>query len=354
MKAPFFYYSDNFSQILHDLKITIAYSTYQAGKLIMISSKNGENITKYAKNFKRPMGIAIDETSRKLALASKTHIDLFASSSKLAITYPEQAKKYDQLYIPQAKYYTGHLDTHEIEWSGGELWIVNTLFSCLCTMSGSDHFVPQWKPKFISDLAAEDRCHLNGLALQNGKPAFVSCFAESNEKEGWRAKSLESGMIIDIRTDEILLSGLSMPHSPTVDGNILYFLQSATGQVMSYDLETKELKELNRFKTFVRGLASIGDYLFIGASKIREESTAFGNLPVKAEDSFSGIIVINKKTEKQEAGLTYTDVIKEIFSLKILNDVISPAIMTERDEYYNRCIMVEGELDLWVSPKPKK
>jgi hypothetical protein len=36
---------------------------------------------------------------------------------------------------------------------------------------------PRWRPPFISALAAEDRCHLNGLCLAKGRPAFVTALA---------------------------------------------------------------------------------------------------------------------------------------------------------------------------------
>lgn len=342
-----------FPEILKELGATIAYSTYQAGKLIMISSHSGASIIKYAKNFKRPMGIAYDENKNKLALASRTYIDVFSSSRKLALSYPPKPRKHDYLFLPQAKYYTSHLDTHEISWYQDELWVVNTLFSCLCTMSDDKNFVPKWKPEFVTELLPEDRCHLNGFALENGEPAYVTCFAKSNEKNGWRNMPYDSGMIIDIRTNEILLKGLSMPHSPVAVGGKIYFLQSATGQVMFYDLKTKVLTELNQFNTFVRGLEVVENYLFVGASKIREESTTFGNLPVKAEDSFCGIIVLDKETGKQVSGLNYTDVVKEIFSLKILRGVISPAILTENDELYDKSITVGEDLNFWLSKKER-
>ena len=51
---------------------------------------------------------------------------------------------------------------------------MNTLFSCLAGLDSRYSFVPRWRPPFISALAAEDRCHLNGLAMVDGDaPAFL-------------------------------------------------------------------------------------------------------------------------------------------------------------------------------------
>ena len=88
---PFFFYSENFPKTLKKIKATLVFSTYQAGKLIFISSLNGKTIIKYAKGFKRPMGIAVD-TKMKLAVASRTSINVFASNKALALSYPEKKR----------------------------------------------------------------------------------------------------------------------------------------------------------------------------------------------------------------------------------------------------------------------
>jgi uncharacterized protein (TIGR03032 family) len=51
---------------------------------------------------------------------------------------------------------------------------VNTLFSCLATVDEQVSFRPVWQPRFVTALRPEDRCHLNGLAMQEGRPRFVT------------------------------------------------------------------------------------------------------------------------------------------------------------------------------------
>ncbi len=344
----FFFYSKSFPKILHKLKSTLIYSTYQAGKVIMISSANGDTITKYAKNFKRPMGIAVSEDSKQLAIASKSEIGIFSSNPVLAASYPEQKEKYSHLYIPQSKFNTGIVDTHEIVWSEDELLITNTLFSSISKMSHRYHFDLYWKPDFISSLAPEDRCHLNGVALVDGKPKYVTMFAKTDEAKGWRKLPYNSGMLMDIDTGEVLLSDLALPHSPVVYEGMIYFLLSATGDVMCYDIEKKEAKRLTNFNTFVRGMEVVGDLIFLGLSKIREGSQFFSQLPIKSEDSYCGIRVINRLTGKEVGGLTYTDRIEEIFAVKVAKGVTSPAILTERDELYDKCISVPNSENYWL------
>ena len=126
------------------------------------------------------MGLAFSEDGSKLAVASSHMIDIFGTTPELAHHYPEKRNHYDKLYIPQARYYTGYVDTHEIAYGNEGLWTINTKFSALTLMDEARHFIPKWTPPFISELAPEDRCHLNGLAMKDGKPRFVSMFSQTN------------------------------------------------------------------------------------------------------------------------------------------------------------------------------
>ena len=121
--------------------------------------------------------------------------------------------RYDGCFLPRISFVTGSIDLHELAWAGGELWAVNTLFSCLCTMHADYSFVPRWRPPFVSRLAREDRCHLNGLAIVNDRPAYVTAFGESDTREGWRPGKVDGGVMIEVNSGEVVTRGLSMPHS---------------------------------------------------------------------------------------------------------------------------------------------
>ena len=347
--APFFFYADSLPKILYNEGISILFSTYQAGKLVFISSVNGTSLVKYATNFKRPMGVAFDEQRNNLAVASNYTLDIFGSTPQLSSGYPVRENHYDRLFIPQAKYYTGFVDTHEIEFGDEGLWTVNTKFSALTLMNEGRHFETKWKPSFISGLYPEDRCHLNGLAMKNGKPQFVSMFSQSDSKEAWKNLPKNNGLIMDIETEKVLVDGLTMPHSPKLFDDKIYFLQSGTGQIMYYDLNTKETKQVAVLKTFLRGLEIVGDYLFVGASMLREKSTSFGQLPISNDETFCGLYIFNRHTGKQMGGLSYTDKVKEIFSVKVLQNTMMPGLLTERDEYFNRCLMAEPKVNFWLT-----
>lgn len=348
---PFFYYSTRFIKLLNKLNITLVFSTYQAGKVIFVSSPTGEAIYKYAKNFRRPMGIDVHEN--KLAIASRDYVEIYSRSDKLGRAYPAKPNFYDAIFIPQAKYFTGRTDMHQVVYHAGEIWAVNTAFSCISKMSTDQHFVPVWQPDFITELAPEDRCHLNGLIVENKQPSYVTFFEETNEPAGWRKTAIDTGVLYDCQKQEVMLDKLSMPHSPAKVGDLIFFLQSAIGEVMKYNLKTKELTTVIKLNSFLRGLAIYDDFLFIGASKMRKDSKTFKDLPI-AKTSFAGIEIVNYKTGKRIAGLSYTENISEIFDVKVIENMQKPLMFTENDEDYDTCISAGDDINYWVIKDEEK
>lgn len=291
------------------------------------------------------MGISVQGS--KLAIASRNYIEVYSRSDKLGRTFPSKPNYYDTLFIPQAKYFTGIADMHEIAFDAGNIWAINTSFSCVVKMSEDHHFIPIWQPDFITELAPEDRCHLNGLIMENGQPKYVSMFDMSNTANGWRMGTFDSGVLYDCQKQVPLLTGLSMPHSPTRHGNLIFFLQSATGEVMRYNLTTKKLDVVIQLNSFLRGMAVYGDYLFIGRSKMRKSSKTFKDLPV-ANTSSAGIEIVNHQTNERVGGLNYSERISEIFEVQVLENLQVPLMLTENDEGYEKCINCGDDLNYWL------
>ena len=136
------------------------------------------------RTFSRCMGLTADEAGRTLWMSSLYQLWRFENA-----LLPGQVPStgHDRLYVPQVGYTTGDLDIHDlaIDRQGRPIF-VNTLFSCLATTSETHSFAPLWQPTFISKLAAEDRCHLNGLAMSEGSPRYVTTVSESDVADGWR------------------------------------------------------------------------------------------------------------------------------------------------------------------------
>src|SRR5205814_1695632 len=146
--------------------------------------------------------------------------------------------QHDACYLPRASHVTGDIGVHELAWAGEELWVVNTRFSCLCTLHPDYSFVPRWRPPFVTALAAEDRCHLNGLALVDSEPRYVTALGTTDAAGGWRADKAHGGVLMELPAGRVVARGLSMPHSPRWHDGRLWVLESGTGGVVQVDPST--------------------------------------------------------------------------------------------------------------------
>ncbi len=274
---------------------SLALSTYQAGKVALVGW-NGQQVTLLMRQFTKPMGMALQ--GNRLALATKYEVVLFANAQNLAYHYLlDQPGRYDALYLPRAAYFTGDLNVHDLAFGDEGLWLVNTRFSCLSALSEEFSFVPRWQPPFISEIVPEDRCHLNGLAMVKGKPKYVTALGESDEVGGWRPNKASGGILMDVEGGEILLRGLSMPHSPRWHQGALWFLNSGTGELCRFDPHRGELQVVCSLPGFGRGMCLVGNYALIGLCQIRERHI-FGGLPVQErfEKLVCGVAVVNCTT----------------------------------------------------------
>jgi len=334
--APFSYtYSSHVPEILFKLNCTIAITTYQAGKLVFISAKDQDSVIQLPRTFAKPMGIATDPVKDKIALACKDEVMVFSNSQGLAEFYPNAPKRYDALYMPRVTYHTGPLDIHDLYFGeNNELYAVNTLFSCIIKVNDDYNFTPFWKPKFIDKIVSEDRCHLNGMAMLNGKPKYATAFGTGNTHQSWRENVTTTGVIIDVETNEIILEGLGMPHSPRIYNGELYVLLSATGELIHVNVEEKSYDVVYKIEGFVRGMDLHKDYLFIGLSKLRKNSSTFAKLDFADAANEAGIVIIHLPTGSLAGKLTYQSSLDEIYDIHILGDKKRPNIMnTIRPEY---------------------
>lgn len=327
--------SKGFNDLLEKLKVTILLSTYQAGKVMAISAKNGR-LVQTATNFKKPMGIALDHTG-KMAVACLNEVRVYKSAPRLAGNFPEAPNTYDTLFMPRGTYFSGTTDIHDLVFGNDKLWAVNTLFSCICSIDHNHSFTPYWQPSFIDDLLPEDRCHLNGMDLMDGEPAIVSALGQGNKKESWREDLISGGVIIDIPSNKILLDGLAMPHAPRLYGEKLYFLQSALGLLSIYEPKTRKKSDIP-LPGFPRGMAIHDNLLFIGMSKIRKSSKSFSQLPVKEAATHAGLVILDAETGTTIAQMRYENHIDEIYDVQVLPGATRPFIINSEDDVHNSAI----------------
>ncbi|MEO7197462.1 MAG: TIGR03032 family protein, partial [Solirubrobacterales bacterium] len=232
--------------------------------------------------------------------------------------------------------HTGDIRIHEIAYAGDELWLVNTRFSCLCTIDEDHSFVPRWRPPFISALASEDRCHLNGLAVVDEKVRYVSMLGVTDVAGGWRENKARGGQIMDVASSEAVVTGLSMPHSPRWYRDKLWVLESGEGSIGVCDLATGEVETIARLPGFTRGLSFLGPLAFIGLSEVRESAT-FGGLPLtgRLEERQCGVWVVNIETGETVAFLRFEELVEEIFAVLALPGIRFPELAEPASDAVN-------------------
>jgi uncharacterized protein (TIGR03032 family) len=328
-------------ELLHQLNCSIAISTYQAGKVVFISSFDGKKISQLPRNFEKAMGIAEDESKDKLAVACRDEVIVFKNSKGLADYYPNSPNKYDALYVPRTTYYTGSVDIHDLSFgSNNTLYAVNTLFSCIVRIDEEYNFTPIWKPSFIDKIAPEDRCHLNGMAMKDGKPKYVTAFNNGNTPKSWRENIKSSGIVIDVETNEIVAEGLAMPHSPTLINGDLYVLLSANGNLVKIDIKTGGAEVIVETEGFARGMSYYNDFLFIGMSKLREGSSTFEKLIPNIKNNVAGIIAVHLPTKSKYGSIMYDSSLDEIYDVHVLKGKTRPNILNTAKPIHKESLML--------------
>ncbi len=333
-------HTNNLHDILKQLNISLIVSTYQAGKLILVHPKDGVINTHFI-GMDRPMGVYGD--NKKLCIGTKQEIITYKNmpdvSSKVT-----PAVQHDSCYLIQNRHTTGNIDIHEMEYIDDRLWFINTRFSALCYYDDDSSFVPAWIPNFITKLAPEDRCHLNGLCVIDGKPKYITALGKTDTTGGWRANKRDGGILIDIDTQEIVMEGLSMPHSPRWYRDKLWILNSGEGYLTTLDLKTKKLTNIVELPGFARGISFVGPLAFIGLSKVRE-TAVFSDFPLieKLEERQSGVWVVNIETEQVIGFLKFTEGVEEIFSVVALEGSTSPLLLNQDDALMETSYSVPDE-----------
>jgi uncharacterized protein (TIGR03032 family) len=183
----------------------------------------------------------------------------------------QQSLHYERLHVPRTSHTTGDIDAHELAVDADDRPLfVNTKYSCLATTDEVHSFRPLWKPSFISKIAPEDRCHLNGLAMRNGAPKYVTAVSRSDVVDGWRERRHEGGILIDVESDRVVTEDLSMPHSPRLDGKSIYVLDSGRGFLCRVDKDTGKAEQMVFCPGFARGLSFWRGYALFGTSLPRD------------------------------------------------------------------------------------
>ena len=311
----------------------IAFTTYQVGKLFLLGINPAGRISVYERSFPRCMGFGVEQEAGRTTLWMSSLYQLWRLENLLE---PGQSTsdEFDALFVPIEGRTTGDIDIHDIhpQREAAAPLFVATRFNCLATLDRRNSFKPVWMPPFIDRIAAEDRCHLNGLAMENGEPAFVTCVATTNEAGAWRDHRRDGGVVVDIRSNEIVLSGLSMPHSPRIHDGQLYILQSGLGEFGRVDLASGRFEPLCFLPGFVRGVVFAGNHAIIGVSRPRKDRTFEGleleeRLAAQGREPSCMIAVVNLSTGDIEHSVEIEGAVQELYDVAFLPGIRRPKLL---------------------------
>lgn len=332
--------SPGFAGWLREQDVSLAITTYQIGKVFLVGAEDAGRLNVTERTFERCLGIASQGGS--LHLAGLNAIYRFEN----VVPAGENLEGYDAVYVPQVAWYTGDVFAHDIApLASGRPVFVNTLFSCLATVDEAASFRPVWQPRFISRLAPQDRCHLNGLAADpvTGGPAYATAAAETDTPRGWSERRVGGGVVLDVGSGEVACAGLTMPHSPRLHDGRLYVLNAGTGELGLVDTQAARFHPLAFLPGFARGLALHRGHALVGLSLPRANEV-FAGLPLedrlKAENqpAICAVAVVELASGRVLHWMRLGGVVRELYDIAILPGARRPMLIGLAQSQFNRLI----------------
>ncbi len=322
-----------FNSWLADQRASLVLTTYQTGKIFFIGLQPTGRLSIFERTLERVMGM--HATATTIHVSTLYQVWRFRNALKPDETF----QGYDAVYVPRESRVTGDVDIHDIAIdAAGRLVFTNTLFNCLATTDDDHNFRPLWRPPWISKYAPEDRCHLNGLAMRDGKPRYATAVSRSDVHDGWRDRRRSGGVVIDIESNELVCEGLSMPHSPRWHRDTLYLINSGTGFFGRVDLSKRAFEPLVFLPGYARGLTFLGDCAIVGLSQQRENRTFQDldlqeNLKQRDTEARCGLLIVDLKSFDAPHWLRFGGIVKELYDVGVLPGVIRPmAVGFKTDE----------------------
>lgn len=307
----------SFTALLEQLGCSLIISNYQSSTVMAFSTLGDGRPVQMFAPFQATMGLALD--GDRLAVAARSEVVVLSNIRKLAPGFPKYPNLFDGYFVPRLRYTTGNSELHDMVFQGRDILAVDTQYSCICRLDGFHNFVPVWQPPFISEIRPGDRCHLNGMALEDGEVRYATALGTTDTPRGWNPNRLTGGVLMEVPGGRILADGLCMPHSPRIINGRLYLTEAGTGALVEIDRATGDKRVITTLPGFARGLAEHQGYLFIGLSLVRGKHP-FDGLPIAQDgkELICGVVAVELATGEVVGTLRYTGGCSEIHDLQIM------------------------------------
>ncbi|WP_240766795.1 TIGR03032 family protein [Paraburkholderia flava] len=339
--------TDRFLPVLEALQCTLALSRRPSG-VALLGVDNGVP-TLSACLLPRSMGLAA--SGDRLAIATARELMIYANVRSIAAEYPLRPDHYDAVFVPRASFFTAYCDLHDMAFNKQAVVAVNTRFSCISVIDGFYNFTPLWQPPFVTEFSADDRCHLNGMAMEDGKVRFATALGRTNTAYGWRKDMAHGGIVMEVPSGRIVAEGLSMPHSPRVINGQLYVLEGGRGRVLRIDQQSGKITVLATLPGFTHGLAEYGGVLFVGLSKLRDKRGPQG-LPIEDEGELvAGVAALDAHTGSVLGILHFFNGVDEVFDVQVIPRVRRAEILSP-DQWFQTPSLVTPHGGMWERRSP--
>jgi len=333
-------YSRGFIKWFEENNCSVMFTSYKTNRTYIMNVFNNSLELRSAL-MARPTGITISEDTKTLAISNMGNIIRYTNSG--AGTF--DGNKYDAMFYPVCWHINGDTDVHDLRINkSGQLYYCSSEYNCIAKTSSESTFnieyTPPWITKTYSEILkkevppAEDRCHLNGLVLDDatGLPRYVTAACNLNYEAAWR-DHINKGVLYDIKENKFITSGLSFPHSPRFYLGKLWVLESGTGY-FGYIIDGK-FQPKKFIPGFLRGLDFINNYAVVCASSDRHDA-AFEHIPLgrilksQSRDARVGIFIIDLDTytikEHFEFKKKTNGTLPEMYDVIILPNICRPYI----------------------------
>lgn len=333
-----------FSGWLAEQGLSVLFTSYRAHKVIGIGTNAEGRLTASSCDLLRAMGLGVGDGH--LWISARDQLWRFDNFVPGGGRHGE----HDAYFVPTESRSTGEIDIHDIALGADGPVFAATRFNCLATLATGHSFAPLWSPPFIDALVPEDRCHLNGFAMDLGHPAYVTCFAPTNTVGGWRNAAEPQGIVLRVPDGQDICGGLSLPHSPRLHRGKLWLHQSGTGELGFVDTTRGSFEPVCQLPGLSRGLAFHDRWAIVGLSEPRDEN-GFGELPLaqrlsdEGSDAFCGLCLIDTERGEILHQVRVGPDVYEIHDVAILPGVRNPALVTPGSD--------EGRFAIRPGPNPE-
>lgn len=318
-----------FAAFLARVGASLIFTSYRRGEAIALGSDARGTLAASATALPRCMGLGVGPN--RFWIASEQQLWRFQNFLPPGASHAG----HDAVFMPLVARTTGAVDLHDVaEDEAGRAVFASPRYNCLGRACDDHSFEALWRPPFIDALIAEDRCHLNGLAMRDGRARYATCVATTNQSGGWREQREAGGVVIDVATNDIVCAGLSMPHSPRWHDGRLWLLQSGTGEFGHVDLAAGRFEAVCRLPGFARGLSFHAGHAAVGVSLPRHDS-GFGGLALEQRLARDGsapecaVFIVDTATGGIVHKIAIGPDVEEIYDVAFLPGLRNPLLIRQ-------------------------